>query len=70
MSEDKINQYSTSDPDVTWSSEKTVKPVVERRSGVDRRKMTGRAITVPDRRSGADRRKIRLTITGRPLDIE
>ncbi|NVJ62002.1 MAG: hypothetical protein HWE27_16540 [Gammaproteobacteria bacterium] len=48
----------------------------DRRSGIDRRQLKGRSITVPDMRSGFDRRAnderrktVRLTITGRPIDI-
>jgi len=62
--------------DVQWSSEHQVRSSGDRRSGVDRRQYKGRSITVPDmrvsqeRRSGGDRRgKVRLTITGRAMDI-
>ncbi|MCO7223628.1 hypothetical protein [Pleionea sp. CnH1-48] len=48
----------------------------DRRSGIDRRQVRGQAMTIPDmrmgteRRSGTDRRKmVRLTITGRAIDI-
>ncbi|TQV75224.1 hypothetical protein FLL45_09825 [Aliikangiella marina] len=62
---------------VTWSSHKLdERSANDRRSGTDRRQMkSGRMITVPDmrsgidRRSGEDRRKVRLTITGRAIDI-
>ncbi|WP_444997685.1 hypothetical protein [Aliikangiella sp. IMCC44359] len=60
---------------VTWTSQKKdERKESERRSGEDRRQMSGRTITVPDmrqgeRRSGKDRRKVRLTITGRAMNI-
>ncbi|MGX5174625.1 hypothetical protein ACUR5C_11450 [Aliikangiella sp. IMCC44653] len=61
---------------VTWTSEKIAERSGEdRRTGEDRRQLSGRAITVPDmrsgidRRTGEDRRKVRLTITGRAIDI-
>ncbi len=61
---------------VTWTSRKAdERDEEDRRSGQDRRQMSGRTITVPDmrsgidRRTGEDRRKVRLTITGRALDI-
>ena len=45
----------------------------DRRSGVDRREVNGRAVTVPDVQSNSDRRaddrrRVRLTITGRAMD--
>jgi len=62
--------------EVIWSSRYQTRSAKERRSGLDRRKMSGRAITVPDMRSGIDRRSgqdrrntKRLTITGRAIDI-
>ncbi|TQV84904.1 hypothetical protein [Aliikangiella coralliicola] len=61
--------------EVTWSSRKRVRGGGDRRTGNDRRQLSGRAITVPDmrsgydRRSGKDRRKVRLTITGRAMDL-
>ncbi|MEP1740427.1 MAG: hypothetical protein ABJI60_04750 [Kangiellaceae bacterium] len=62
--------------EVLWSSEHQVRRESDRREGIDRRQYQGRSITVPDmragneRRSGADRReKVRLTITGRAMDI-
>lgn len=60
---------------VTWSSRKKMRSALDRRSGGERRQMSGRKITVPDmrsgldRRSGEDRRKVRLTITGRAMDV-
>lgn len=61
---------------ITWSSQQSVeRSANDRRSGDDRRQMQGRMITVPDmrsgvdRRSGQDRRKVRLTITGRAMNI-
>ncbi len=62
--------------DVQWSSSPSARAVGDRRSGVDRRQVNARSITVPDMRSGVDRRsgkdrrkKVRLTITGRAIDI-
>lgn len=61
--------------DVTWSSQKRMRSSKDRRNGVERRHMSGRAITVPDmrsgeeRRSGKERRKVKLVITGRAIDI-
>ena len=62
--------------DVEWTDVAADRRFQERRSGFDRRQVQGRAITVPDMRSGSDRRKgaerrktIRLTITGRAIDI-
>lgn len=62
--------------EVKWSSEQQANKADERREGMDRRRYKGRSITVPDMRSGVDRRagapvkgKVRLTITGRAMDI-
>ncbi len=62
--------------EVLWSSEHQVRNETDRRAGIDRRQYKGRSITVPDMRSGYDRRtgndrrnKVRLTITGRAMDI-
>lgn len=62
--------------EVLWSSEQQVRRECDRREGVDRRQYQGRSITVPDMRSGNERRagndrreKVRLTITGRAMDI-
>ena len=62
--------------EVQWSSEHQVRRSDERRSGIDRRQYKGRGITVPDMRAGHERRasadrrgKVRLTITGRAIDI-
>ena len=62
--------------EVVWSSEQQIQGSDDRRIGIDRRQYTGRCITVPDmraradRRSGKDRRnKLRLTITGRAMDV-
>jgi hypothetical protein len=59
-----------------WSSEQQVRKDTDRREGIDRRQYNGRSITVPDMRSGQERRagddrraKVRLTITGRAMDI-
>ncbi len=62
--------------EVLWSSEHKLRRDSDRREGIDRRQYQGRSITVPDMRSGSDRRsgkdrreKVRLTITGRAMDI-
>jgi len=62
--------------EVIWSSEHQIRGADDRRSGGDRRQYSGRSITVPDMRAGADRRsgndrrnKVRLTITGRAMDV-
>ncbi len=62
--------------EVKWSSVAVEQRSDDRRSGIDRRQLKGRTITVPDmrsgidRRSGVDRRKtVRLTITGRAIDV-
>ena len=62
--------------EVIWSSEHQIKASNERRVGVDRRQFNGRSITVPDMRTGGDRRsgndrrsKLRITITGRAMDV-
>ena len=62
--------------EVLWSSEQQVRNENDRRETMDRRQYRGRSITVPDMRSGYDRRtggerreKVRLTITGRAMDI-
>ncbi len=62
--------------EVIWSSEHSIRGSDDRRSGIDRRQYTGRSITVPDMRAGGDRRhgsdrrgKVRLTITGRAMDV-
>ncbi|MDQ7049467.1 MAG: hypothetical protein Q9M92_07965 [Enterobacterales bacterium] len=59
-----------------WSSSPSARSVGDRRTGIDRRQVNARSITVPDMRSGKDRRsgnerrlKVRLTITGRAIDI-
>lgn len=64
---------------VEWSTEYQVHNSDERRSfdrrdGSERRQHTGRSITVPDmrksdRRMAGERRKVRLTITGRAMDV-
>ncbi len=60
---------------VEWSSVAVDRRGGDRRSGIDRRQVKGRSITVPDMRSGIDRRQtdrrktVRLTITGRAIDI-
>jgi len=65
----------SSTDEVVWSSEHQIKRTEERREGIDRRQFNGRSITVPDmragtdRRSGQDRRKVRITITGRAMDV-
>jgi hypothetical protein len=62
--------------EVQWSSEQKVRSNDDRRSGSERRQYSGRSITVPDMRAGSDRRsggerrmKVRLTITGRAIDV-
>lgn len=67
---------STLIEEVQWSSDHQVDKADERREGAERRRYKGRSITVPDMRSGIDRRagttakgKVRLTITGRAMDI-
>ncbi|MBV1910099.1 MAG: hypothetical protein KUG78_12415 [Kangiellaceae bacterium] len=62
--------------DVQWSSEHEIRSTDDRRESIDRRQYKGRSITVPDMRAGAERRvegdrrnKVRLTITGRAMDI-
>lgn len=69
-------EHDQIDDKVTWSSEQVSERTdSERRKGEDRRKASGRTITVPDmrsgidRRSGEDRRRVRLTITGRAMNI-
>ena len=70
------SEQETRDNEVTWSSQKRdERSANDRRSGSERRQMKGRTITVPDmrsgidRRNGEDRRKVRLTITGRAMNI-
>ena len=69
-----------SDDDIVqWSTEYQVQNIDERRSferreGADRRQHAGRSITVPDmrksdRRMAGERRRVRLTITGRAMDV-
>lgn len=72
----KDSENDVQDNQVTWSSQQSVeRSANDRRSGNDRRELHGRMITVPDmrsgidRRSGQDRRKVRLTITGRAMNI-
>ncbi|WP_144395128.1 hypothetical protein [Pleionea sediminis] len=61
--------------EIEWTSVAVDRRVGDRRAGIDRRQVKGRSITVPDMRSGIDRRKhdrrktVRLTITGRAMDI-
>lgn len=62
--------------DAQWSSDPKLRSSSDRREGVERRQFNGRSITVPDMRSGLERRtgeerrrKVRLTITGRAMDI-
>ncbi|WMS88205.1 hypothetical protein [Pleionea litopenaei] len=66
----------TDKDDVEWSSVAVERRGEDRRTGIDRRQFKGRSITVPDMRSGIDRRQqndrrkmVRLTITGRAMDI-
>ncbi len=66
----------TDQEEVEWTSVAVERREDDRRSGIDRRQVSGRSITVPDMRSGFDRRsgedrrkKVRLTITGRAIDI-
>jgi len=64
---------------VVWSNEYQVQNIDERRSfdrreGADRRQHAGRGITVPDmrindRRMANNRRRVKLTITGRAMDV-
>ncbi len=75
MAKDDVKPDSQDDQ-VTWSSNMQARSDKDRRSGNDRRQLSGRVITVPDmrsgleRRSGEDRRKVRLVITGRAIDID
>lgn len=76
MAKEDSNLESKDGQDVVWSSRQQVRSGPERRSGEDRRQHAGgRVITVPDMRTGIDRRsdsnrrKVRLTITGRAIDI-
>ena len=62
--------------EVIWSSEHQMRSSDDRRTGIDRRQCSGRSITVPDMRAGVDRRagadrreKVRITITGRAIDV-
>lgn len=61
---------------VVWTPNMPDRRLAGRRSGIDRRAINGRSLTVPDlrsssdRREGEDRRKVRLTITGRAIDIK
>ncbi len=61
--------------EVQWSSDVVERRQDDRRSGFERRQLQGRSITVPDMRSGKDRRDddrrkmVRLTITGRAMDV-
>jgi len=61
--------------EIEWSSVAIDRRDGDRRSGIDRRQVSGRSITVPDMRSGIDRRQqdrrktVRLTITGRAIDM-
>ncbi|WP_196137254.1 hypothetical protein [Aliikangiella sp. G2MR2-5] len=74
MAKDDMSIDSLED-EVLWTSRKKARSGKDRRSGVDRRQLSGRMITVPDmrsgidRRSGEDRRKVRLVITGRAMDV-
>lgn len=74
MTKEDSNIEAFDTQEVVWSSKQRAS--ADRRSGVDRRQQAGgRVITVPDMRSGIDRRasgnrrKVRLTITGRAIDI-
>jgi len=67
---------SKSTEESQWSSSPSARSVGDRRSGIDRRQVNARSITVPDMRAGQERRmgnerrkKVRLTITGRAMDI-
>ena len=60
---------------VVWTPKMPDRRLNDRRSGIDRRSINGRPVTVPDLRSteerrGEDRRKVRLTITGRAIDVK
>ena len=78
MAADKIKPESPireNEQEVTWSSRQRMRNSEDRRAGQDRRRLSGRTITVPDmrngidRRSGTDRRKVKLIITGRAMDV-
>lgn len=57
---------------VVWTPNMPERRLSDRRNGVDRRNVNGRAVAVPDLRAQDDRRandrRVRLTITGRALD--
>jgi len=78
-SDSRASDLRKSKDNVVWSTEYQVQNIDERRSfdrreGADRRQHAGRGITVPDmrindRRMANDRRRVRLTITGRAMDV-
>lgn len=62
------------DEAVVWTPTMPDRRLADRRSGIDRRAVNGRQMSVPDVRTGDDRRsddrrRVRLTITGRALDV-
>ncbi|HEX4911243.1 MAG TPA: hypothetical protein VFV64_10835 [Permianibacter sp.] len=68
-----MNKQRPDDETVTWTPTMPDRRLADRRTGIDRRAVNGRQMTVPDLRSqqdrrGEDRRKVRLTITGRAIN--
>ncbi|NQD38887.1 hypothetical protein HPT27_17865 [Permianibacter sp. IMCC34836] len=61
------------DEAIVWTPNMPDRRLNDRRGGIDRRAVNGRQVTVPDVRSAdrrnEDRRRVRLTITGRAMDV-
>lgn len=69
-----IEATSVDDERVIWTPNMPDRRLNDRRAGIDRRSVNGRQMTVPDMRDererrAADRRRVRLTITGRAIDV-
>lgn len=68
-----MSKMLSENEEVTWTPTMPDRRLADRRTGIDRRAVNGRQMTVPDLRSqqdrrGEDRRKVRLTITGRAIN--
>lgn len=76
MNDIQQEQNTDVDDDVVWTPKMADRRLSERRSGFDRRSINGRTVTVSDRshpndrRGKEERRKVRLTITGRAIDVK
>ncbi len=69
-----VEGKTVDDERVIWTPNMPDRRLNDRRAGIDRRAVNGRQMTVPDMRGdnerrSEDRRRVRLTITGRAIDV-